>query len=241
MMLLCIVLYKNCLPLIQSQQEGEWMQKAISIDAGTEELIHILDTMISPGRRFILGIAGIPGAGKSTLASRLEGYYHTRTVAMDGFHLFNSVLRQRNLEYRKGAPETFDLAGFLECLHQLRNIPQCFLPVPGYSRIIHDPVPGEIMVRPDHDLIIVEGNYLLLNSGGWEEVRRFLDAVWFVDIDIDLAMQRVRYRHRAKNISEAEIEEKITLNDRPNALLVEESRFLADMIIYQEQEHFPLE
>lgn len=196
-----------------------------------DELVQQAQNLAFSGSRTILGITGIPGAGKSTLAEQLADRLHTVVVPMDGFHLSNRELAAQNLMQRKGAPETFDIAGFLECLRILKSAGDTSVQCPRYSREIHEPVPDAVTVRPDHKLVIVEGNYLLLRQGDWMQVRHYLDAVWYVDIDIDTAMERVRRRHRRKNKTSGEIEKMLELNDRPNAMLIEKTKPWADMLI----------
>jgi len=209
------------------ERQREEVSMAFSID----ELVQQAQSMVISGTRTILGITGIPGAGKSTLAEQLADRLSTVVVPMDGFHLSNRELAAQNLMQRKGAPETFDIAGFLECLRKLKSAGDKPVQCPRYSREIHEPVPDAVTVRPDHQLIIVEGNYLLLQQGGWVQVRHYLDAVWFVDIDIETAMDRVCRRHGRKNKTSGEIEKMLELNDRPNALLIEQTKPWADMLI----------
>ncbi len=196
-----------------------------------EEAARHIQKLLTPGKRMMLGITGIPGSGKSTLAGRLEACLPARTVPMDGFHLSNNELRHRGLTARKGSPETFDVKGFLACLETLKSSPHRTVFCPGYCRSLHEPVADQIEVTPEHQVIIVEGNYLLLHEGLWVHVREHLDMVCYLDTPIETAIKRVALRHQLKNISQEEIAQKIQNTDIPNARLIEQTRYRADWII----------
>jgi pantothenate kinase len=202
------------------------------------ELTDLLASRPDNGRRYLLGITGIPGSGKSTFASqlteavnRLAGCLVAAMVPMDGFHYSNAFLKAQGLATRKGSPSTFDVAAFVERLRQLRQVPPAAICAPLYSRVAHEPVADAVAIGPEIKLIVVEGNYLLLQLPPWDEVQPLLDAVWFIDIPIDLAMARTYRRHLTGGRSEKEAGEKIVANDRPNAELVLVTRDRADRIL----------
>src|SRR5262245_21000518 len=122
--------------------------------------------------RYLLGLTGPPGVGKSALAEALvrafEAAYGAEravVVGMDGFHLRQAELRRLRHEHVKGAPETFDADGFISLLRRLRD-PRSLVAAPAFDRSAEEPVPGVVSVRPSHRLVVVEGNYLLLD-GPW--------------------------------------------------------------------------
>lgn len=206
-------------------------------DAGqlAEELIGRLRE--APGR-YLLGLTGIPGSGKSTLAARLQdaiaerlGPDRSAVVAMDGFHWPNRVLEMRNLVGRKGSPPTFDAAAFAELLRRLREVPPETVMAPVYDRRLHAPVSDAIEIGPRVELVIVEGNYLLLSEGPWAAIRGLLDQVWFIDIPLEMSMQRVRDRHIAGGMAPDAADAKVAANDRLNAELILSTRSLADETI----------
>lgn len=190
------------------------------------------------GRRYLLGIAGCGGSGKSTLAERLRrrvatalGAAAVAVVPMDGFHLSNARLTELDLVRRKGSPPSFDAAGFVGLLRQLRADGPDPVGVPVYSRRLHEPVPDGVQVDPSVRLVIVEGNYLLLDEPPWDEVAPLLDEVWFLAVPVNLAMRRIRQRHIAVGRSEAEADERIAVNDRPNAELIWATRERAARLV----------
>ncbi len=190
------------------------------------------------GRRLMLGLAGCGGSGKSTLAERLRrraagavGAAAVAVVPMDGFHLSNARLAELGLTRRKGSPPSFDAAGFVALLQQLRADGPEPVGVPVYSRQLHEPVPDGVQVAPAVRLIIVEGNYLLLDEPPWHEVAPLLDEVWFLAVPVALAMRRIRQRHIAVGRTEAEADERIAVNDRPNAELIWATRHRASRLV----------
>jgi pantothenate kinase len=177
-------------------------------------------------RRFLLGLTGIPGSGKSTLAAalasaaqRLAGPAAATVVPMDGFHLTNAELDARGWRSRKGAPWTFDVAGFVALLQELRTATGDVW-APLYDRALHDPVSRALLVSAVTHLVIVEGNWLLLDEPPWDQVRPLLDEVWFVELPTEVALERLRLRHLKGGSSPAEAAAKIERNDRPNAVRI---------------------
>lgn len=147
------------------------------------------------GGRRVLGIAGPPGAGKSTLADRLVAALDGRAalVPMDGFHLAAAELERLGRADRKGAPDTFDAAGYTALLRRLRAPdPVHAVYAPAFDRSLEEPVAGSLPVAPDVPLVVTEGNYLLLDDGPWAPVRGLLDEVWFLDPDARVRVQPAR-------------------------------------------------
>jgi len=182
------------------------------------------------GRR-IVGLAGSPGAGKSTLAPALAALVSSRAVVvpLDGFHLADDQLVAQGLLDRKGAPETFDAWGFAALLGRLRARPAHAVYAPGFDRDVEQPFAGAIAVPPDVSLVIAEGNYLLLDRPEWREVRAMLDVAWFLHTDEEGRVQRLLARHMASGKSLDEARAWVARIDEPNARLVAESRVRADL------------
>ncbi|WP_345983419.1 nucleoside/nucleotide kinase family protein [Streptomyces sp. DSS69] len=186
------------------------------------------------GRRRILGIAGPPGAGKSTVAQRLAEGLEGRAalVPMDGFHLAGAELDRLGRAGRKGAPDTFDAAGYAALLRRLRD-PDPAHPVyaPAFDRALEEPVAGALAVPPDVPLVITEGNYLLLDDGPWAEVRGLLDEVWFLDLDPEVRVRRLVERHVRYGKPPAYARAWVERSDEANARLVESGRERADVMV----------
>ena len=192
------------------------------------------ETVGTPHTRVIVGIAGAPGSGKSTLASTLRTAVGPTAalVGLDGFHLAQRVLDSRGLAEVKGAPETFDAAGYLNLLARLRTPSDGTIYAPEFRREIEEPSAGAVAVLPTAEVIITEGNYLLLDTPPWVGVRALATEVWYLDTPEDLRIQRLIERHiRYGRSPEAARERATTGSDARNAELVLASRDRADVIL----------
>lgn len=202
----------------------------LSTGRGLAEVLELADSMTSS--RAILGITGAPGAGKSTLSSRLVDELGGRAVVagMDGFHLTNDELVRLGRRDRKGAPDTFDVGGYMAMLWRIRNEPGDIY-APEYQRGIGHSISGAIRVPADTPLVITEGNYLLLDEGPWSGVRELLDEVWYVEVPEELRVERLVARH-IESGKDPERARAWTLGpDQTNAELVAKHRDRADRII----------
>ncbi|WP_459549919.1 nucleoside/nucleotide kinase family protein [Nocardia sp. X0981] len=193
---------------------------------------------VEPGRRYLLGITGPPGAGKSTFASGLCAELNRREAGaagiapMDGFHRRTADLRKAGELRRKGAPHTFDIDGFTARLRELRfREPGRCIGWPVYDREIHDPVPDGVVFDRQR-VVVVEGNYLLLEAPGWSEVRPLLDVCWYLHADTALLERRLYERHTAGGRSRAEARTRIACGDLPNAALVAATVTRADLVLF---------
>lgn len=179
-----------------------------------------LDALMEGSGRRVLGIAGLPGAGKSTLVAQLLAHVGSGAVGvpMDGFHLANAELARLDRAARKGASDTFDAAGYVALLRRLRApVPGETVYAPAFHREIEEPVAGEIAVPADTRLVITEGNYLLLDEGPWKDVRGLLDEVWFVDVDDAQRQEQLLARHMRYGRSRQQALDWIENTDEPNA------------------------
>ena len=184
------------------------------------------------GRRLV-GIAGAPGAGKSTLAAALARLIGPRAavVPLDGFHFADIELDRRGLRDRKGAPETFDAWGYAALLARLRGRPDHVVMAPGFERHLEQPLAGALPVGPEVDVVVTEGNYLLLDRPEWDAGRRELDEVWFIRTDDALRTERLVARHAAFGKSLPAAEAWVDRVDQANARLVEATEHRADLLL----------
>jgi pantothenate kinase len=193
-----------------------------------------LEALLADGRRKLLGLVGAPGSGKSTVAQALLDALPGRAqvVPMDGFHLANAELGRLGRAGRKGAPDTFDGAGYVALLRRLRTQPAGeTVYAPEFRREIEEPVAGAIAVRPDTALVITEGNYLLLEEGPWAGVAPLLDEVWYVEVDDGLRLERLLRRHQQFGRSLEAAQAWVAQTDEPNARRIAATRARAHHIL----------
>ncbi len=193
------------------------------------------------GKRFVLGIAGPPGSGKSTLAAKLFDQIEAErpgisvVVPMDGFHLDNETLDQMGLLPLKGIPASFDAAGFVLLLQSIREAgltaeAESVL-APIFNRGQERSIQNGIEIGPQHQLVLVEGNYLLLDDAPWNKVQALCDEIWYIDVPEDVLIPRLVARHMAGGKSQQAAEEKVASTDLPNGRLVAQSQHRADRIL----------
>ena len=183
--------------------------------------------LLKDGQRKLLGLVGPPGAGKSTLALALQHHFQgvSQLVPMDGFHLAQAELQRLGRADRKGAPDTFDGAGYLALLRRLRSQrPDETVYAPAFQRDIEEPIAGAIPVHPQTQLVVTEGNYLLLDTSPWTNVAELLDDVWYVDVDDGLRIDRLTRRHEHFGRSRQDAMNWVAVTDEPNARLIALSR-----------------
>jgi pantothenate kinase len=198
------------------------------------EVLQRAQALLASGQRKILGIAAAPGAGKSTLAESLLQALgaQAQIVPMDGFHLANSTLERLGRAERKGSPDTFDAAGYVNLLQRIRHQKAGeTIYAPEYRRSLEEGIAGAIAVEASTPLIITEGNYLLSDEGGWGGVQGVLDEVWFLDLDTAVRQQRLLERHRRFGRSREAALAWIKATDEPNAQHIERTRGRADWVI----------
>ncbi len=197
---------------------------------GLAELIRRRATEAGPGR-FVVALAGPPGAGKSTLAAALVDMLGetARTVPMDGFHFDDAVLRARGLARRKGAPVTFDVAGYRHLLGRLREEDEVAIPL--FDRTLELSRAAADMVTGQHRIVVTEGNYLLLDEAPWIGLQEFFDLTVMIEVPEAELLRRLeeRWAHYGKTPEAARAW--IEGNDLPNIRRVVQGSLRAEVTI----------
>ncbi|KAJ8908042.1 hypothetical protein NDN08_008139 [Rhodosorus marinus] len=190
--------------------------------------------------RLIIGIVGAPGSGKTTTARDIKKRLQRKglkcvPLPMDGFHFYRNQLdlfeNPVEAHKRRGAPFTFDAERFISVLSKIRRAKGPVL-APDFNHRKKDPREDAICIDEQAEVVIVEGNYLLLEEHPWSNVRPLLDASIFLDVDLETSMQRVVNRHVEQlGLTREDALMRVNSNDRPNAVLIQNSVSRADFII----------
>jgi pantothenate kinase len=188
-------------------------------------------------RRVIIGITGPPGCGKSTLAAAVASALGPKVavVPMDGFHLANAELERLGLASRKGAPETFDVAGYISLLRRIREAKHDTVYAPAFNRAIEEPIAGAIAIDAEAQLIVTEGNYLLLGDQPWPVIAQLVDETWYCDVDAEIRRARLTARHEQFGRTAADASSWVASVDEPNAQLIAATRFKANYFVDETQ------
>ena len=181
--------------------------------------------------RFIAALAGPPAAGKSTLAAELAAQIGAgaKVVPMDGFHYDDAVLRARGARDRKGAPDTFDASGFFHLLRRLKL--EAEVAIPLFDRALEISRAGADIIGPQDKILIVEGNYLLLNESPWPTALPLYDLTIWIDVDEPDLVARLMDRWAGYGKSQAEAKAWIEGNDLPNIRRVVKGSGKADVVL----------
>lgn len=186
-------------------------------------------------KRIIIGIIGKPGAGKSTLSSHLMKNLPKETTAlvpMDGYHLSNLQLKKLGRADRKGAPDTFDATGFVNLLKRISADTSNDIYFPIFHREIEESIAAEGVVTKETKFVITEGNYLLHNQGGWQEVAPVLTESWYVQVDDKLRLERLVNRHIKYGKEPKFAHDWAHGTDERNAQLVEGTKPRSSVIVH---------
>jgi fructokinase len=183
------------------------------------------------GQRRVVAIAGPPGSGKSTIAKALvplvaQAGVIAQVVPMDGFHLDNSILLERNLIDVKGSPGTFDVRGLAELISRLGNEPEIIFP--KFDRDKDLAIVGSGFVSEECDLVLVEGNYLLLDAPFWRDLWKYWDFSVFLDVEPKLLQERLMQRWLDQGLSLDQAKKRVNDNDLVNLKTVVCSSSVAD-------------
>ena len=199
-----------------------------------EDAIARVSELLNSPNRFILGIVGKPGVGKSTFTQFLSEHIASESISilpMDGFHMSNERLIEFGRRDRKGAPDTFDVDDFAKSLADVRAGHGSDIRFPIFKREIEASIPDAGLIPAQAKLVVVEGNYLLHDHFGWEKIGDYLDETWFLDLDDELRMQRLIARHIQYGKTPEAANEWSRGTDEVNARLIEQSRSRATFTV----------
>jgi len=212
------------------------------------ELVLRARALAAGGKRAILGIAGSPGAGKTTLTEYLVRSLREGTsnyplakdsltkdwvahVPMDGFHLSDRELVRLGRLERKGAPDTFDVLGYTSLLYRIRSDEANIIYAPSFERELEQPLAASIPIFPSTRLVVTEGNYLLLDQGLWVHARELFDEVWYCELEDEERIRRLVVRHERFGKDHEAAVAWVRGPDQRNAELVDRTRARADLVI----------
>ncbi|RCK42461.1 nucleoside triphosphate hydrolase [Thalassospira profundimaris] len=203
----------------------------------TIDLDHIASLIAnrrSGNSRMIVAIAGAPASGKSTLSERLHHHLGgdeagVAIFPMDGFHFDDAILRDRGDLARKGAPHTFDVGGFARYLAAIREDGEDVF-VPVFDRKLELSRGSARCIGQRHRLVLVEGNYLLLNQAPWQQLAPLFDLKLFLDVPVAVLEQRLIQRWLDHGFDSETATRRALENDIPNARVVQSQSVGADHI-----------
>lgn len=211
------------------------------ITRDTQRVCDLIQSRMQPGARTLVGISGPPASGKSTLADAVVNAFNQQQtsavppatlVPMDGYHLDNHVLETRGLLARKGAPETFDAVGFCAAIKTLASAKhECFFP--KFDRQMDLAIANAIAVHPETPVVVVEGNYLLLDKEPWASLSNLFSATIFVSPTLETLQARLQERWIRHGFDPDSALRRAMRNDIPNAQLVLRNSQQADLVFNQ--------
>lgn len=178
-------------------------------------------------KRIVIFLAAPPAVGKTTLSQFLENlsrnnkqFEEIQGIGLDGFHYSNEFLIKHTIEKNgerivlksiKGAPETYNYKAVEE---KLKKIKDENIMWPIYNRKLHDVEKDKI--RIEKNIILIEGNWLLLNEDNWKELKKLSDYSIMIIAEKKLLKDRLITRKIMGGISKKEAEEFYEKSDKKN-------------------------
>lgn len=208
------------------------------LDSEVSDLVDHLMRLPAPSGRRILAVVGPPGSGKSTFSETFAQAVMRKglscaIIPMDGFHFDDAILNERGIRPRKGAPETFDVAGLFSLLLRLRQNDEPEIATPVFDRSLEISRNAARIIPRSTEVLIVEGNYLLLDRPGWRDLAKMFDLTVALAADVEELRSRLVRRWRDHNVPENEISARVDGNDLPNGLTVLNGSIAADVTVFQ--------
>ena len=198
------------------------------------ELLSILSYNLDQNtlkKRYFIALAGPPASGKSTISEKLNEDLNIKgfpsdILQMDGFHLDDAILSSQNLLPRKGSPETFDVMGLKSFLIRLASESEVMVPI--FDRSLELSRSSAVTISENKKIIIIEGNYLLLNSHPWNELNDYFDSTVMIHCEESVLEKRLIDRWKGFNLTQDQINQKVYENDLPNGVNVIQNSIKAD-------------
>ena len=180
--------------------------------------------------RYFIALSGPPASGKSTISEKLANDlrakdYNSSILQMDGFHYDDLILKEKKLLFKKGAPETFDVMGLINFVSRLQKEGEVIIPI--FDRSLELSRSSAVIISKNTKVIIVEGNYILLNTYPWCELHKFFNTTVIINSEEKVLEKRLIERWEKFNLPKDEIKEKVYKNDLPNGVNVLKNSILA--------------
>ena len=209
-----------------------------NLEKNVEAVLSLISERVDSGDRFMIAIAGPPGSGKSTLAEAVVECLNQASgkadlVPVDGYHLDVEMLEQMGLLARRGAPDTFDAMGFLDMLQRARQ-GSSDIEYPVFDRARDCAIKNARRLSVDTDIVVVEGNYLLLDAPVWRELRSLFDVSVFLQPSMNTLEDRLLQRWLSLGFSREQAANKVYGNDLKNAQRVLAESVAADLTLGEE-------
>ena len=188
----------------------------------------------SDKNRYFIALSGPPASGKSTISEKLANdlsakEYNSSILQMDGFHYDDLILKEKKLLLKKGAPETFDVMGLINFVSRLQKEDEVVIPI--FDRSLELSRSSAVIISKNTKVIIVEGNYVLLNSYPWRELHKFFNTTVMINCEKKILEKRLIERWENFNLPKEEIDEKVYKNDLPNGVNVLKNSIKAEYIL----------
>lgn len=193
------------------------------------------------GKRTLVGVVGPPGSGKSRLAEEVAATLNSDSseraavLPMDGYHYDDALLNQLGRRQRKGAPDTFDVLGLRHMLMRLHDEAEGAIAVPVFDRDLEISRAGARLISSTVDIVVVEGNYLLLRRSPWDVLGPLFDVTVMLEVPEATLRERLAKRWQGYDLTPGEIHRKVEEVDLPNGRLVRSGSAMADYLVFAAQ------